>query len=190
MSPAHAQVYDSTRSMFTHLDKVSWIVVALLVLIAMRTIWIWRVRSRERNDRADLVMGIEGENQDLILLMAGIAKADGSVLQVELRTITNVYRAVTGNDVTKSQVAQVLDAAGPNFERTNFRDLGRSLSSEQRAILLKSLYQVMASDGELHTAEQNYVTAVCDHIGITHATRQSVWMDLVEENPLFQTVKS
>lgn len=179
---ASAQVYNSRDgSLYTYLNQFSWIAVILLSLLGIALFWVWRKRATARARRDNLIGHISHDDQDLILLMSSIAKTDGMVSAIEVRTISNVFWAITGIELSNEQVEQVIDNADAQFQRGEFRELGKNLSSDQRTILLKSLFEVMVADGKLHAAEDKFVHAVCEHVGITRAVFESVWLDFNDE---------
>lgn len=169
------------NKLFVYLNQFSWIFIIPLVLCAAYLVWAWKTRVLATAERDPVLANLSHEDQDLILIMAGLAKSDGAVVQIEVRTISNIFWAITGIGVSDAQVRQVIASAGSKFDRVEFRDLGKNFSAEKRSLFLKSLFEVMVADGRLRPEEETFINSVCKHVGISQAVFDSVWMEFQDD---------
>ena len=114
------------------------------------------------------------EKQDLfrellLMTLARATSADYNIERVEVEAVQRIVKEVTGVDVSANDI----DAAANShmFEKepleTYLSGVGRKIDARQRAILLKSLADVIRSDGKTNRSEEKYFDRVAKALDAT-----------------------
>ena len=100
--------------------------------------------------------------------LARMTKADSNIQQVEVDTVQTVYKELTGNDVSSSDIR--VAALGELHEETPFKTYlercSGKLSIEAKQRVMIGLVKVMESNGELSSMEISFFNQVAKCFGL------------------------
>jgi len=111
----------------------------------------------------------------VIVLAAKMAKADGHVSRDEIDTFKRVFHIPPGEEKNVGRIFDMARSSSDGFEV--YAHQMAKLFHGERAILegvLEALYQIAMADGELHTAEQDYLKKVAHIFGFAEVDFERV----------------
>lgn len=103
------------------------------------------------------------------LAMIEVMVADGEVDEEEVRTVTEVYREMTGVELSADVIrakATLAQSRGKDLN-AELAELAPHLSDEGKATALRAAVKVAVADGEFEAAEQAVLSGVAEALGMT-----------------------
>lgn len=136
------------------------------------------VKSRREKARMEAMGGIARPTQMVIDAMAHMARADGHVDDTEVATIAKIARDLTEDEFDDSLVRTIVDLAETNLVEGDFVRFGAALTTDQRRVVLKSVYLIAISDGNFAADEQKFVGMLMNDLEIDAEVMDAIILEV------------
>lgn len=128
--------------------------IAALVVLILLTNMI--VVARRKAARKAQMGDIPKAAAQILDAMCHAAISDGSVDDSEIVQIAEIAKQMTGEVFGASRIQTIISKASKTPSDSEFKAFGAGLAPDQKELLVKAVYTVVAADGQITKAEQEF----------------------------------
>ncbi|GEM_PF-3501499 len=158
------------------------VVITLAILLSPFYIYINHVKKDSTRKRR-LLRKFSIKDQNVILMMASVAKADHEVATSEIKKIRQTIENLTRRKISHLEIEKVIEIASSQFNAHDIQGVITGMSMDHKREILIALFDVIAADGKLRKEEREYSRRLCKGLRINQAFFDAVWVDYFEQNP-------
>ncbi len=131
----------------------------------------------------------KGLHPSILKLMIKIMVADGKILKSEMITIKDVYKGLTGEDITENDIKIIIKSSKDEDISIDeyLKRIKPYLSNYNKILILKSSFLVSVSDGEIREEEKILMYEICHALTMPVEDCNELLLELQnEESEIFQ----
>ena len=144
--------------------RVPTILVGLFFLALIGTF----IRQKMNKDKRLAEMGaIPLVAQRVLDVACHAARVDGDTSEAEVAVIADITRQITGTAIEPERVRKMISLSVKSPQAAHFKAFVKGLDASQNEMLIRAALMVIAADGQIAKAEQNFLNQLASAAGIT-----------------------
>ncbi len=128
--------------------------------------------ERERQEDKQIALVADA----MVVTMADIASADGTVTDTELKKMATIYARVTGNQANPERIKTVIDAALAEEDTIEvlLGNIASELDHSDKANIIHAAVLIAYADNDFDISEQSEVWRLAQILGVSHDSLNAI----------------